>query len=69
MRKKYFSNASWTKIPDSQDEHESFEGANVICMRLIDEYGSVGRCDIRGKCFKSWVTNEKGEKLKEYECR
>lgn len=56
----YKSNASWTKIPDSQDEHDSFEMANAICMRLREDYGSRS-CSIRGYCIKAWVTDKDGK--------
>lgn len=58
----YYSNAEWTKIPNSQDTHDSYERANAICMRLEDEYGKYGNsCSIRGKCLRTWVTNSRGE--------
>lgn len=56
----YKSNASWTKIPDSSDEHDSFEMANAICMRLREDYGNKA-CPIRGYCIKAWVTDTNGK--------
>lgn len=64
-QKVYYSNAKWTKIPDSQDSHQSFEHANAVCMLLREDYGSYKRpCEIRGYCLDSWVTDENGNRIK-----
>ena len=56
-KKKYFSNAKWTKIKCSQDWHETFTAAEIICERLLEDYGehTLG-CEIRGHCLKTWVS-------------
>jgi len=56
-RIKYFSNAEWTKIGNSSDQHDNIEFARGICERLMSEYNKWGReCDTRGKCLRTWVT-------------
>jgi hypothetical protein len=57
--KVFFSNASWTKIPNSHDAHESFERAYSVCLRLIDEY-EFHECSIRGFCTGVFVTDQDG---------
>jgi hypothetical protein len=63
MSEKYYSNASWSKIPNSQDEHDSYEYANAICIRLEDEYMDRP-CSIRGLCTSTWVSDENGNEIK-----
>lgn len=63
---RFYSNATWENIDNSADDHKTFDQANDICMRLITEYDINNPCEIRGVRFKSWVTNENGEVLKEY---
>ena len=62
--KTYYSNASWTKIPDSRDGPNSYDFEHHMCMRLRDDYGPHGRpCEVRGHCTDSWVTDEDGKKV------
>ena len=57
----YQSNASWTEIPDSDDQHTTREDAENICRLLLEDYGKpYGRpCSFRGTCLKTWVTEVK----------
>ena len=67
VSKIYYSNAKWSKIGNSQDSHNNWDDpalnkhtARIICQRLMEEYGNIAECDIRGKCLEVWVTDEKG---------
>ena len=55
----YTSNAKWEKIPDSKDEHKTYEDAKAIADLLLERYGKFGEhCEIRGTCLKTWVKRE-----------
>jgi len=51
---KITSNASWTKIDDSNDTHDNIEAAVVVCRMLREDFSTIP-CDIRGYCTDSWV--------------
>ena len=55
---KFYSYTKWSNssIGISKDEHDTYEEANAVRMRLLHEYGK-GRavCDIRGNCLQAWV--------------
>lgn len=42
----FYSNVSWTKIPDSQDSHDSQEYAITICRKIYWDY-SKKECNTR----------------------
>lgn len=75
MAKTYFSNASWSKIKDSQDSHSHCDSdeknhayAESICDQLLYKWGEGGHlspCEIRGVCLKTWVTDEDGKVITE----
>lgn len=48
------SNATWTMIPKSSDNHDTIEQAQCVCNRLID-YRGLNKCKIRGECVDAWV--------------
>lgn len=60
--KLFFSNAKWTKIKNSHDSHLGFEFARGVCESLLYRYGIDGHeeCEIRGRCLKTWVTDQDG---------
>jgi hypothetical protein len=70
--KKFYSNASWSKIKDTQDDHahgdspeKNREYAQSICDQMLDKWGQGARpCDVRGACLKAWVTDEEGNAVK-----
>lgn len=74
MNKTYFSNASWSKIKNTQDDHclhntpeKNAEYAESICRQLLDKWGRYGKpCEVRGTCLKTWVTDDKGKIIKEF---
>ena len=69
--KVYYSNAKWSKIGISKDEHNNSDDpktnlkfARSICGSLLNCYGehTIG-CSVRGHCLKTWVTDSKGKKV------
>lgn len=57
----YYSNASWTKIGDTEDRSPNKEFAESICEALIERWGENGSespCKVRGVCVKTWVTSK-----------
>jgi hypothetical protein len=62
MGKTYYSNASWTKIPNSKDDHISFDHANYVCRALMHDYTNKP-CSVRGYCTRTWVTDESGKEV------
>jgi len=71
--KAYYSNANWSKTGHSYDKHMLFEDSSKnldsafeICKSLKNNYGHhMPPCEIRGTCLETWVTDEKGNKVKE----
>lgn len=57
----YTSNASWTKIEDSQDTHDTKEQAMTVCDMLMRDYGDPPGCPIRGMCTLAWIKEVKEE--------
>lgn len=51
---KITSNASWTKINDSFDIHNTVKTAEAVCKMLKEDY-SDRPCEIRGFCEDAWV--------------
>ena len=61
---KYKSNAKWTKIENSDDNHDTLGEAKGICWRLLNDYGEHTRgCETRGYCLEAWVTDEDGNRI------
>ena len=58
INKIFYSNAKWTKIQNSQDHHSTFEAAQAVCQRLLNDYNHELAGDVRGICLEVWVTDE-----------
>lgn len=53
----YQSNASWTKIKNTHDEHMTEGQAQGVCDILMQMHGKRGTpCIARGTCIRTWVT-------------
>lgn len=57
----YKSNATWSKIPRTDDSHRTKDQALAVCKILLEDYGSEPGCPLRGVCTAAWV--EKDEKF------
>ena len=53
--KKWTSNASWSKIPDTQDFHYTYDEARVVCDIMLRDYTNDTPCNVRGVCLRAWV--------------
>ena len=71
MSKVFYSNASWTKIPDSKDSHSedidplgNYIAAADMCSAIKIRWGKNSPpCSIRGTCTRVWVTDEDGREV------
>ena len=66
MADKFYSNAKWSKIEDTKEEHPTEAHALGVCVQLFRHYGDPDReCEVRGRCTKSWVSVKKDGKKEE----
>lgn len=66
MNKTCYSNAEWTEINPTKDEHRNYTAAHAVCSALLWDYGNTP-CSIRGYCKRVYVTDANGKIL--YECK
>jgi hypothetical protein len=71
--KTYYSNASWSKIKDTQDGHslndtseKNLAYARAICESLFERWGPLEMpCSVRGTCTRTWISDETGKEIEE----
>ena len=49
--KKFESHATWTKVPETVDYHDTKEAAEAVCKKLMN----ITNCPIRGKCTNAFI--------------
>ena len=63
---KYVSNARWTKVGKSSDQHGTKKMAEGVCDSLMELYGPGTKgCETRGHCIEAWAEIHVGKSMLE----